>query len=51
MKRINIITLDSLIASAEKLLTDNKFGQLDEKFANRKALLDNMIVIKKMVKE
>ena len=47
MKRINIITLDSLIASAEKLLTDNKFGQLDEKFANRKALLDNMIVIKK----
>ena len=45
MKKISITTLDTLIALAEKTLTQNNYGNLDEKFANKKALLDNMIVV------
>ena len=45
MKRIYMTTLDSLITSTQNLLNEKKYGKLDEKFANRKALLDNMIVI------
>ena len=45
MKKINITKLDTLIASAEKKVKDNKLGKLDEKFVNRKAILDNMMVI------
>ena len=45
MKKINITKLDTLIASAEKKVQDNKFGKLDEKFVNHKAILDNMMVI------
>ena len=43
---IEIITkLDTLIKAAEKKVKDNKLGKLDEKFVNRKAILDNMMVI------
>lgn len=45
MKKINITSLDNLITSAQKIVEDNKFGKLDEKFANYKAILDGMIVI------
>lgn len=45
MKRISITTLNTLISSAEKKIAENKYGALDEKFSNRKALLDNMMVI------
>lgn len=45
MKKINITTLDVLVTSATKTITDNKLGKLDEKFANQKAILDNMMVI------
>jgi len=45
MKKINITTLDVLVTSATKTITDNKYGKLDEKFANQKAILDNMMVI------
>lgn len=45
MKRINITTLNSLITTAESIVKNNKLGNLDEKFANQKATLDNMIVI------
>ena len=45
MKKINITKLDTLITAAEKKVKDNKLGKLDEKFVNRKAILDNMMVI------
>ena len=45
MKKISITTLNTLITSAEKKIAENKYGILDEKFSNRKALLDNMMVI------
>ena len=45
MKRISITTLNTLVSSAEKKITENKYGVLDEKFSNRKALLENMMVI------
>ena len=45
MKRINITTLDSRIASAESIVQNNKLGAFDDKFVNQKAVLDNMIVI------
>ena len=45
MKKISITTLSTLITLAEKKITENKYGNLDEKFSNRKALLDNMMVI------
>lgn len=49
-KRITIRTLSSLVASAEKIIadktaSDDKYGKLDEKYINQKALLDNMMVI------
>ena len=44
-KKINITSLDSFITSAESTIKSNKLGKLDEKFSNRKALLDNMMVI------
>ncbi len=44
-KTLNITTLDTLIASAEKLVTNNKLGKLDAKFVNQKAILDNMLVL------
>lgn len=44
-KKINITLLDQLVTSAQTILEKNKLGILDEKFSNRKALLDNMIVI------
>lgn len=45
MKKINITTLDNCIASAQKIVEDNNLGELDDKFANKKAILDNMMVI------
>lgn len=45
MKKINITTLSSRITTAESIVKNNKLGILDEKFANQKAILDNMIVI------
>lgn len=45
MKKISITKLDTLITAAEKKVKDNKLGKLDEKFVNRKAILDNMMVI------
>lgn len=45
MKKIDITTLDMRIASAQKIVEDNNLGELDDKFANKKAILDNMMVI------
>ena len=45
MKRINITTLDTMIKSAETKIKEKKLGELDEKFSNQKAILDNMMVI------
>lgn len=45
MKKINITTLNQFIASAEKILSDNKLGSLDDKLINKKAILDNMMII------
>ena len=44
-KRITINKLDEYINSASKYITQKKYGKLDEKFANQKALLDNMMII------
>lgn len=45
MKKISINTLNTLVASVEKIVENNKLGKLDEKFANQKAILDDMMVI------
>ena len=45
-KKINITPLDDLIDLAEKIVEKNEYGELDDKYANEKALLDNMMVIK-----
>ena len=44
-KKITINKLDEYIDSASKYITQKKYGKLDEKFANQKALLDNMMII------
>ncbi len=44
-KKITINKLDEYINSASKYITQKKYGKLDEKFANQKALLDNMMII------
>lgn len=44
-KRITINKLDEYIDAASKYITQKKYGKLDEKFANQKALLDNMMII------
>ena len=44
-KRITINKLDEYIDEASKYITQKKYGKLDEKFANQKALLDNMMII------
>ena len=45
MKKINITPLNNLIATAESRIKEKNLGKLEEKFANRKAILDNMMVI------
>ena len=44
-KKININILDEFITSASKYVEQKKYGKLDEKFANQKALLDKMMII------
>ncbi len=44
-KKIDITPLDTLIKSAQNMITTKKLGKLDEKFVNNKAILDNMIVV------
>ena len=44
-KKINITSLDTLIKRAQSAVTEKKLGELDEKFVNYKAILNNMVVI------
>lgn len=44
-KRIKIITLDTLVETAQKVATDSGYEKMDDKFMNKKAVLDNMIVV------
>lgn len=44
-KKITINKLDEYIDAASKFITQKKYGKLDDRFANQKALLDNMMII------
>ena len=45
MKKINITSLETLVKDAQNKITEKKLGELDDKFVNYKAILNNMIVI------